>query len=236
MSKKILMIVTSNDRMGDSRKPTGVWAEELAVPYYHFVDAGMDVTLASPKGGRAPLDPGSVKPAGQNSPAVERLLADADAQAKIANTHAATTLDGADYDAVFLPGGHGTMWDLPTDVGVVRAVETAFAANRTVAAVCHGPAGLVNAKRPDGKSIVFGKRVNAFTDAEESAVGLTGVVPFALETTLRSLGGVFESAALWQSHAVRDGNLVTGQNPASSESVARLTLESLQAAPNRVAA
>lgn len=236
MQNKVLMIVTSNNRMGDSGKPTGIWAEELAVPYYAFVDAGIDVTLASPKGGQAPLDPASIKPAGQNSAAVDRLLGDENALAKVGGTRVAAAQDGAAYDAVFLPGGHGTMWDLPNDAGVTRAVETAFALNRIVAAVCHGVAGLVTAKRPDGKSIVAGKRINSFTDAEEAAAGLTKVVPFGLESRLRELGAKFESAANWQPFAVRDGNLITGQNPASSARVAQLVVESLMSSSARAAA
>jgi putative intracellular protease/amidase len=229
-AKRALIIVTSNSRMGDSGKPTGIWAEELAVPYYQFIDAGIDVTIASPKGGAVPFDPSSIKPAGQNSPEVERLLSDATAQQKLAHTAATGEADAAAFDAVFFPGGHGTMWDLPNDAGVIRAVETAYAANKVIGAVCHGGAGLVNAKRADGKSILYGKKVNSFTDAEESAAGLASVVPFALESRIRELGAEFSGAANWQPYAVRDGNLVTGQNPASSAKVASLVLESLNAA------
>jgi putative intracellular protease/amidase len=225
--RRVLMIVTSNSRMGDSGKPTGLWAEELAAPYYALVDAGADVVLASPAGGRAPIDAGSLKPAGQNPPVVERLLKDAAAQAKIETTQRASTVDASKFDAVFFPGGHGTMWDLPGDAGVTRAVEQAFANDKLIASVCHGAAGLVSAKRPDGKSIVHGKRVNSFTDAEETAVGLQAVVPFMLESRLRELGGVFEGAANWQPFAIRDGLLITGQNPQSSELVAQHVLSAL---------
>lgn len=231
MAHRILMIVTSNARMGDTGKPTGLWAEELAAPYYALVDAGVDVTLASPAGGRAPIDPGSLKPAGENDPVVERFLADDALQALIADTPKAADFDGADFDAVFFPGGHGTMWDLPVDAGVTRAVERAFAANRWIASVCHGAAGLVTAKRPDGASIVEGLRVNSFTDAEEIAVGLEKVVPFMLETRLRALGGRFEGAANWQPFAVRDGQLITGQNPQSSHLVAEALLAALAGKP-----
>jgi len=231
MTPRILMIVTSNARMGDSGKPTGLWAEELAVPYYALVDAGAEVTLASPAGGPAPIDPGSLKPAGENDPVVERFLADAELQARIAATPRAADFDGARFDAVFFPGGHGTMWDLPVDAGVTRAVERAFAARKLIAAVCHGAAGLVTARRPDGAPIVEGLRVNAFTDAEEVAVGLEKVVPFMLETRLRALGGRFEGAGNWQPFAVRDGQLITGQNPQSSHLVAQTLLAAL--APSR---
>jgi putative intracellular protease/amidase len=229
MTSRILMIVTSNARMGDTGKPTGLWAEELAVPYYALADAGVDVTLASPAGGPAPIDPGSVKPVGQNDPVVERFLADTALQALIAATPKASAFDGAEFDAVFFPGGHGTMWDLPVDDGVTRAVERAFAANKLIAAVCHGAAGLVTAKRPDGQSIVKDLRVNSFTDAEEVAVGLEKVVPFMLETRLRELGGRFEGTGNWQAFAIRDGQLITGQNPQSSHRVAELLLAAMAA-------
>lgn len=227
MTARILMIVTSNARMGDTGQATGLWAEELAVPYYALVDAGAEVTLASPAGGPAPIDPASVKPAGQNDPVVERFLADAGLQARVAATPEVADFDGAQFDAVFFPGGHGTMWDLPTTAGVTRAVERAFAANRLIASVCHGAAGLVTARRPDGQSIVKDLRVNSFTDAEEVAVGLEKVVPFMLETRLRELGGRFEGTGNWQPFAIRDGLLITGQNPQSSHRVAELLLAAL---------
>ena len=223
MTSRILMIVTSNARMGDTGTPTGLWAEELAVPYYALADAGVDVTLASPAGGPAPIDPGSVKPIGQNDPVVERFLADTALQARIAATPKASEFDGAEFDAVFFPGGHGTMWDLPVDDGVTRAVERAFAANKLIAAVCHGAAGLVTAKRPDGQSIVKDLRVNSFTDAEK-------VVPFMLETRLRELGGRFEGTGNWQAFAIRDGQLITGQNPQSSHLVAQELLKAMRTA------
>lgn len=231
MTQRVLMIVTSNSVMGDSGKPTGIWAEELAVPYYALLDAGVEVEIASPKGGAAPLDPSSIKPPGQNDAVIERFLADETAQRKVSSTRVANTVDASGFDAVFLPGGHGTMWDLPQDAGVTRAVETAFSAGKVVASVCHGAAGLVSARRRDGRPIVEGKRVNSFTDAEEAAVGLTEVVPFKLESRLRELGGRFEGAGDWQPFAVRDGQLITGQNPQSSALVARKTLEALGIEP-----
>jgi putative intracellular protease/amidase len=222
---KVLMIATSNTRMGESGKPTGIWAEEIAVPYYELLDAGIDVQIASPKGGAVTMDPGSIKPVGQNDPAVERFLADAAAQAKVQ----ATSVDASTFDAVFFPGGHGTMWDLPGDAGVTRAVESAYAAGKLIASVCHGAAGLVSARRPDGEPVVKGLRINSFTDAEEAAVGLADVVPFHLESRLRELGAMFEGAANWQSFAVRDGQFITGQNPQSSRLVAEHVLRALTA-------
>jgi putative intracellular protease/amidase len=227
MTAKVLMIVTSNARMGDTGKATGFWAEELAVPYYALTDAGASVTLASPLGGAVPVDPGSVKPKGENAPVVERFLADAALQAQLAQTQRVQALAGSAFDAVFFPGGHGTMWDLPTDAGVTAAVETAFAAGKVIASVCHGAAGLVSATRADGTPIVQGARINSFTDAEEAAVGLTGVVPFALESRLRELGAAFEGAPMWQAFVVRDGQFVTGQNPQSSALVAQQVIAAL---------
>ena len=236
MNKRVLIIVTSNAKMGDSAKVTGIWAEELAVPYYAFIDAGITVEVASPKGGAVPFDPASLKPKGQNWTHVERFLADAEAQHRCASTRATAQIDVAGFDAIFFPGGHGAMWDLPKDQDVTRAVEAAYQANKIIAAVCHGPAGLVAAKRPDGKSILHGKRINAFTDDEEAAAGLTQVVPFALETRMRDQGGVFEKAANWQPFAIRDGNLITDQNPMSSALVAQHVLEALGIVKNQTAA
>ncbi len=227
MTARILMILTSNDRMGASGKPTGFWAEEFAVPYYTLVDAGAIVDVATPAGGAAPVDPASVKPKGQNDAVVERFIDDEALQARLRDTPRVRTLDPSRYDAVFFPGGHGTMWDLPLDAGVTHAVEAAFVGGKIIASVCHGAAGLVTARRPDGLPVVSGRRINSFTDSEEAAVGLTDVVPFALESRLRTLGAQFESAADWQAFAVRDGNFVTGQNPQSSELVAKHVLAAL---------
>jgi putative intracellular protease/amidase len=218
----ILMIITSHATLGDTGKPTGVWAEELTTPYYELIDAGYAVEFASPAGGRPPFAEGSVKAnPDDNEASVKRFLGDADAIKKFDYTMKTNDAIAADYAAVFLPGGHGTMWDTATDVATARLVSDAFNAGKPVAAVCHGPAGLVNAKRSDGKSIVFDKNVNAFTNEEETAVGLMDIVPFHLETVLRDLGGKFERGPMWGAYAVRDGNLITGQNPASSALVAQ---------------
>ena len=233
--KRILMIATSNTVMGASGKPTGIWADELAVPYYQLMDAGVEVVLASPLGGPITLDPGSLKPVGENDPLVERFLADPVAQASAKTTSVAADMDAGAFDAVFFPGGHGTMWDLPTDAGVTRAVETAFSAGKLIASVCHGAAGLVTARRPDGESVVTGKRINSFTDAEEDAVGLTAIVPFALESRLRALGAHFEGADNWTAFAIRDGQFITGQNPQSSALVAQNLLQALGLTAGKVA-
>jgi putative intracellular protease/amidase len=227
MKSRILMIVTSSTHMGDSDQPTGLWAEELAAPYYALVDAGASVVVASTAGGKAPIDPSSIKPVGQNDPVVERMLADTRLMSLIETTPRVDQFKAEDFDAVFFPGGHGTMWDLPTDPSVKRSVEAAFNAGKFIASVCHGAAGLVSAVRPDGLPLVHGKRVNAFTDAEEREVGLADTVPFLLESRLREQGGIFQGAGNWQVFAVRDGQLITGQNPQSSEQVAHLLLDAL---------
>jgi len=225
----VLMILTSHAQLGATGQPTGIWAEELTTPYYALLDAGYEVALASPLGGTPPFAPGSVKavPA-ENEASVARFLGDASAQARFNATLKTADLKAADYSAVFLPGGHGTMWDTAGDPATATLVSDMFKAGKPVAAVCHGPAGLLQATGADGKSILLGKRVNAFTNAEETAAGLMDVVPFHLESKMRELGGVFESGPLWGAYAVRDGLLITGQNPASSTLVAQHMVAALQ--------
>lgn len=225
---KILIVTTSHDRLGDTGQPTGLWLEELATPYYTLADAGAALTLASIKGGAIPIDPKSREPDGGVPASVERFLADPKAVAAARATPAIAQINAAEYDAIFLPGGHGTMWDLPESGALARAVGSAFDAGRIIAAVCHGPAGLISAKGAGGHPIVEGKRISSFTDSEEKAVGLAEVVPFLLEARLRLLGARFQTAPDFQPFAVRDGNLITGQNPASSEKVAELVLEALK--------
>ncbi len=224
---KILVILTSQATMGDDPRPTGVWFEELSTPYYAFVDAGAQVDIASIAGGEIPIDPHSLEAEGKNPPSVERFLKDASAMQKI---EVSMKIDGQStegYSAVFLPGGHGTMWDLPKSTELASLLSTAWAEGKVVSAVCHGPAGLVNVKDTNGQPLVAGRRVAAFTDSEEAAAGLTDKVPFLLETRIRGLGAKYESGPDFQPFAVRDGKLVTGQNPASSEEVARLVLEAV---------
>ena len=225
---KVLIVLTSHTQLGDTGKPTGFYFEELAVPYWAFTDAGHAVEIASIAGGPAAHDPSSLKPEPADRPAaVQRFASDPAAMAKLAATRPVADLDPAAYDAVFLPGGHGTMWDLPGNEALARVVGSVFDRGAVVGAVCHGPAGLVSAKRADGRPLVEGRRVNAFTDAEEAAVGLTAIVPFLLETRLRELGTRVEGGPNFQPYAVRDGNLVTGQNPMSSALVAEHMLTSL---------
>ena len=226
---KILMILTSQATMGAGGAPTGVWFEELATPYYAFVDAGAEVEIASVGGGRVPIDPHSLQPAGKNPASVERFLQDKTAMEKIENAPKVDSVTSSGFGAVFLPGGHGTMWDLPQSKPLADLLTTAWHGGKVVAAVCHGPAGLVNVQDGSGQPLVAGRRVSAFSNAEEVAAGLAGTVPFPLESRLRELGARYESGPDFQPYAIRDGNLVTGQNPASSEAVARLTLEAIQA-------
>jgi putative intracellular protease/amidase len=235
MNKRVLIVVTSHASMGNTDTKTGIWVEELAIPYYRFVDANIDVKIASPLGGTAPLEPKSIKPQGENDPVVDRFLMDTKAQQQVANTHRLSDVDVAQFDAIFFPGGHGTMWDLPVDDSVRQAVERADAAGRIIAAVCHGPAGLVSAQRADGKSVVAGKRVTAFTNSEEDAAGLTLVVPFLLETRLRELGAHFQNGLDWQPFTIRDGRFITGQNPASSAAVAEHVMTALTEYEQKIA-
>ncbi|PZQ53452.1 MAG: type 1 glutamine amidotransferase domain-containing protein [Novosphingobium pentaromativorans] len=223
---KILIVLTSHAQIGETGRSTGVWIEELTTPYYAFIDAGADVDLASTAGGEVPVDPGSMAEADRPE-SVARFLADAPAMEKLKHSLKVADLTAEPYDAVFLTGGHGTMWDLPESTALADLLTTAFAEGKVVSAVCHGPAGLVNAKDTKGKPLVAGRKVSAFTNSEEEAAGLTHAVPFLMETRIRELGALYERGPDFQPHAVRDGNLVTGQNPASSKRVAQLVLEAI---------
>jgi len=212
---KILMVLTSHDKLGDTGKKTGFWLEEFAAPYYTFFDAGAAVTVASPKGGEPPLDPKSDTPDGQTE-ATQRFKKDRAAQAVLANTVKLADVRVDDYDAIFYPGGHGPMWDMPDNATSIALIEAFVKADKPVGAVCHAPVALVNVRGKDGKYLVEGKRVTGFTNTEEEAVGLTAVVPFLLEDRLKERGGIFSKAANWVPYVQVDGKLVTGQNPASS--------------------
>jgi putative intracellular protease/amidase len=229
MSKRILIIATSVTQLGNTGKTTGVWAEELVAPYYEFVQAGAEVEMASAQGGPVAFDPASLEVSGEAKPLIDRFKADAQAQALALQSQKTAEVDVDRFDAVYFAGGHGTMWDLPTDSGVKRVVEAMYAKGKWISSVCHGAAGLVSACRADGKPIVQGHRINSFTNAEEDAVGLSAVVPFMLETRLRELGAVFESGANWQSFVVQDGHFITGQNPQSSVAVAQSLLKAFKA-------
>jgi len=221
---KILMVLTSHDQLGDTGQKTGFWLEEFAAPYYVFKDANADVTLVSPFGGQPPLDPKSDEPDFQTA-ATNRFKTDKDAQTALANTLKLSAVAADDYDAVFYPGGHGPLWDLAEDKHSIALIETMYASGKPVAAVCHAPAVLRHARAHDGSPLVEGKSVTGFSNSEEDAVQLTDVVPFLLEDELKAKGGNYSKSSDWYPYAVTDGKLVTGQNPASSELVARAVLQ-----------
>ncbi|MDC0362416.1 type 1 glutamine amidotransferase domain-containing protein [Halioglobus sp.] len=223
---KILVVLTSHDQLGDTGLPTGFWLEELAAPYYVFKDAGVELTLASPLGGQPPLDPKSDDPEAQTE-ATQRFKADSAANRDLASTARLDSLSAADFDAIFYPGGHGPLWDLPDNSASIKLIEDFWSANKPVSAVCHAPIVLVNAKQPNGQNIVKGRDVTGFTNSEEEAVGLTHVVPHLVEDTLIARGATYSKADDWQSYTCQDGNLITGQNPASSEAVAHLVIAAL---------
>lgn len=226
---KILMVLTSHDALGETGRKTGFWLEELAAPYCAFKDAGAEITLASPKGGRPPLDPKSDEPANQSDD-TRRFEADGEATAALSDTVVLSTVSPADFDTVFYPGGHGPLWDLAEDADSIRLIEGVLAAGKPVALVCHGPGVLRHVKTPAGRPLVEGRKVTGFTNSEEEAMGLTDVVPFLVEDELKALGGLFSRGTDWGSHVVRDGLLITGQNPGSSSATARAVLELLPAA------
>jgi putative intracellular protease/amidase len=222
-AKKILMIVTSHSQLGATNTKTGFWLEELAAPYYEFVKAGAEVDIASPNGGRPAADP---KSESNPSAIVREFLNDPIAMGKLSSTLRLSDIE-ASYDAYFVVGGHGVMWDLPNHSKLNAMLADAHELGRVVAAVCHGPAALVNVRLSNGSYLVSGKRVAGFTNDEESAVGLDRIVPFALESKLKERGAKYEATSMWAPLAIRDGNLVTGQNPASSVAVARETIQAL---------
>jgi len=224
---KILMILTSHDRLGDTGQKTGFWLEEFTSPYYVFKDAQAEITLASPKGGQPPLDPKSNDPS-QQTDSTHRFDADSEAQAVLASTVTLSSINTADYDAVFYPGGHGPLWDLAEDSDSIAVIESMYAAGKPVSAVCHAPAVFRYAKAPDGTALVKGKSVTGFSNTEEAAVELTDIVPFLVEDELKAKGGKYSKGDDWQPYARTDGTLITGQNPASSAAVAQAVLAQLQ--------
>lgn len=226
--QKALIILTSHSQLGNTERATGFYFDEMATPYWALIDAGYSVDIASIKGGNAPYDIGSYGEAGKRPTSVQRFIDDGASMAKIQSSLPISSIQIADYAAVFLPGGHGTMWDF-TDEQLAKLIGKAWDNGSLIGAVCHGPAALVHAKKADGTSVVAGLKVNSFTDAEEEAVGLTEIVPFLLETELRKRGAKFENTGNFESHAVRDGQLITGQNPRSVQAVAALMLEALAA-------
>lgn len=224
--KKVLIVLTSHEDLGNTGQKTGFWVEEFAAPFYAFKDAGTQLTLASPEGGQPPIDPKSSDPSAATD-ATRRFDADPETQKALANTLKLSEVNPDDYDAIFYPGGHGPLWDLTNDQISIGLIESFFKAGKPVGAVCHAPAVLLNAKTMDGEPLVKGRKVAGFTNEEEDAVGLTNIVPFLLEDALKAKGGAYESVASWAPFAVEDGHLITGQNPASSEAVAEKILAKL---------
>jgi len=228
MTKSVLILSTSREKLpvgnGD-KKIGGLWLEELAAPYFILEEAGFDVTVASVKGGKIPVDPNSLAEGFKTSDC-EKFLGSEKTKKLIEESIALQDVNKT-FDAVFLPGGHGACYDLNTDPIVIALLEKQWAAGGVIAAVCHGPAGLIKPQQHSGDPIVKGKKVTGFSNSEEAAVGLTDEVPFLLEDALKEQGGLYSSGPDWGSYAVADGNLITGQNPGSSAEVAKLIVKAL---------
>ncbi len=222
---KILMVLTSHDQLGNTGRKTGFWLEEFAAPYFVFRDAGVDLTLASPKGGQPPVDPKSDLPENQ-TPAMSRFKRDQDAQRALANTIKLADAKSENFDTVFYVGGHGPMWDLAESPISIALLESFYNSGKPIALVCHSP-GVLRHVKYQGEPLVNGKRVTGFTNEEEEAVNLTHVVPFLVEDELKRLGAKFEKLPAWKPFSITDGRLITGQNPASSTSAAQLLMKLL---------
>lgn len=223
-NKAILIVLTSHGELGDTGRPTGFYLPEAAHPWRIFQDAGYRVDLVSPKGARPPIDGHDEGDAVQ-----QEFLADEEMSAKLANTKTPEQVDAAEYDAIFYAGGHGTMWDFPDNAELAALARSVYEQGGVVAALCHGPAGLLNVTLSDGTPLVAGRTVAAFTNAEEAAAGLTDVVPFALQTALERLGATHTGSANFTPHVVTDGHVVTGQNPASATDTAKAVVAALHA-------
>ncbi|WP_064200228.1 type 1 glutamine amidotransferase domain-containing protein [Brevibacillus brevis] len=218
MAKQILMVVTNHTDMLEG-KNTGIWLSEFAEAYLAFENNGYEITVASPLGGVGPIDPGSV-----DDQTPQEIL---DAAKHLENTKKLDDVTAGGFEAIFLPGGHGTMFDLPDNKKLQRLLRDFYQAGKIVAAVCHGPAGLVGATLSNGQPLVAGKHVNAFTDREEAATGLGSYLPFLLESKIRDLGAIFVAAPNWSTHVEVDGNLITGQNPQSTLAVTEAVISKL---------
>jgi putative intracellular protease/amidase len=223
----VLLVLTSHDQLGDTDEKTGFWVEEFAAPYYALLDEGVIITVASPKGGKAPIDPRSKSEASQTE-ATKRFNGDKTAQQLIENTVKLEGIKAADFDAVFYPGGHGPLWDLAESTTSIALIEAFNKQDKPMAFVCHAPAVLKEVKNPEGEPLVKGKKVTGFTNTEEEAVQLTDIVPFLVEDMLKENGGIYSKGDNWSVHVVEDGNLITGQNPASSKLAAELLLKQLK--------
>ena len=223
--KKVLFVVTSHDKLGNTGEKTGFWVEELAAPYYELLDQGVDITIATPKGGQPPIDPKSEDESAATED-TKRFYMDEQLLEKLKHTQKLANIRPNDYDAVFYPGGHGPLWDLVEDENSITLIENFYSKNKPVGFVCHAPAALKNVKI-NGDYLVKGKKLTGFSNSEEDAVGLTDIVPVLLEDALQKNGAIYSKVADWQPYAVEDGLLITGQNPASSKLVAQKMLSKL---------
>lgn len=224
---KVLMVLTSHDKLGDTGLKTGFWLEEFAAPYYIFKEAGAEIVLASPAGGQPPLDPKS-ELADFQTDMTQRFNADAAAQKALANTVKLDTVSEKDFDTVFYPGGHGPLWDLAESKTSISLIESFERAGKPIGFVCHAPGALRHVKAADGAPLIKGRRVTGFTNGEEAAVALTDVVPFLIEDEFQRLGGHYQKGPDWAPFIIEDGKLVTGQNPSSSEGVAKALVAQLK--------
>ncbi len=227
MTSNVLIVLTSNDKFGDTGNKTGYWKEEFATPFYALVDAGVKTTFATPKGGVAPVDPNS-ESEDYSSDSTRRLDQDKATQKALQNTARLDSIDPKEFDAVFYPGGHGPLWDLVTDTTSIKLIETFHNAEKPVATVCHASAALIHTKNADGTALVNGKTVTGFTNGEEAAMGLTDLVPVLLEDALTNAGATFKDGGDFAPNAVQDGLLITGQNPMSSTLVAEKLIQALK--------
>ena len=227
--KYVLMVLTSHSELGNTGAKTGFWIEEFAAPYYVLEDAGVIITLASPKGGQPPIDPKS-ELADSQTDATRRFDKDLALKEKLAHTMLLADVDTEDYDAVFYPGGHGPLWDLANDKTSIALIESFVSEGKPISFVCHAPGALIHVKSPDGEPLVKGKEITGFSDSEEEAVQLTKIVPFLLEDEMKRLGANYTKGPDWGVYVKKDGLLITGQNPASSEAAAKVLLEELVSA------
>ncbi|MBL7930869.1 MAG: type 1 glutamine amidotransferase domain-containing protein [Bacteroidia bacterium] len=223
---KVLFVLTSHNQLGNTGKPTGFWIEEFATPYYYFTDKNIEVTVASPKGGQAPIDPKSNEPNFQTQ-STKRYFADPTAQSLLKSTKKLSDVNAQNFDAVFYPGGHGPMWDLANDKNSIELIKSFYNQNKAIAFVCHGSAALVNVKLKNGDYLIKDKKLTSFCNTEEEAVQLSSIVPFSLENKLKERGAIYQKGNDWTSFVVEEGLLITGQNPQSSEEVADKLLHKL---------
>ena len=224
---KVLIVLTSHSALGNTGEKTGFWIEEFATPYYVLADAGADITIASPKGGQPPVDPKSELADAQTS-STKRFYEDSTLINKVAYSLKLSDIKQDDFDAVFYPGGHGPLWDLAIDKDSIKLIEAFYNHQKPIAFVCHAPAALVNVKAKNGEPLIKGKDLTSFSNTEEEAVKLKKIVPFLLEDELKKHGAIYTKGENWTSYVKQDGLLITGQNPASSEAVAKLLLEVLK--------